>query len=57
MKSVRGRPKIKNPKGSILGIRLPADEKELIEQAAAKEEKNASEWAREILLAKARSIL
>lgn len=57
MKPKRGRPKSENPKAKILGVRLPDDEREIIERAAASEQKTASEWAREILVAKARKTL
>lgn len=54
MKPKRGRPKSDNPKARIFGIRLPDDEREMIEVAAAKDGKTASEWARQILVARAK---
>ncbi len=52
--SPRGRPKLETTKRSMLGVRLLPEERELIDAAAKKSgKKNASEWAREILLAKA----
>lgn len=54
MKPSRGRPKLETKKGKTLGIRLEEEEKALIEQAADKAGATPSEWARQILLEKAR---
>jgi len=54
MSATRGRPKSENPKGRILGIRLPEDERALIEKAAKQKQKTASQWAREILVDRAK---
>ena len=47
-----GRPKLKNAekKGRITGVRLRADERKLVEKAAAGQKKNLSEWIRATLL-------
>ncbi len=51
-----GRPKIdaKDRKGGVFTFRLNDAERQEIEEAASKEGKRATTWAREILLAKAR---
>lgn len=52
--TARGRPKLDTTKDKMLGVRLSPDERELMDSAAKKAgKKNASEWAREILLAEA----
>ena len=52
--STAGRPKSDDPKASMLGVRLSAGERALVEQAAALDgHGKASTWAREVLLAAA----
>lgn len=47
-----GRPKLENQnkKDKIAGVRLRADERELLERAASRREQKLSEWMRETLI-------